>query len=306
MKVFTNILLLLCTLGVYAQQDPMYTQYVFNMQSVNPAYAGSRNTLTATILSRWQWIGIQGAPSTQTFTTQTVIPNSLFGVGLSITKDKIGPLTQTQPYLDVAYHVPVSDEGKLSFGIKTGLSVYQSRIGELLANANDPNQANVSDNVTSLSFGAGVYYYQPKMYIGISIPRLSQSDLSDLTGFETAKQVRHLFVTYGFVFDASPNVKVKPSVLMKDVKSAPIEFDLTTSVLLYDKFWLGATYRTGDGMGAMMQVEVNDKIKIGYAYDYPFSQINQGIENMTQATHELMLGIEFRFKELIYKTSRYF
>ncbi|MFK7900298.1 MAG: type IX secretion system membrane protein PorP/SprF [Cyclobacteriaceae bacterium] len=293
-------------ISVRAQQDPMFTQYMFNMQSVNPGYAGSRESLVATLISRWQWIGIEGSPSTQTFTAQALIPETRLGVGLSFTQDKVGPLRQSLPYVDLAYHLPVDNKSKLSFGMKLGATFIRSDLNALLASEGDPEAGNLANGLTTPNLGFGAYYYRPRFYFGLSAPKMFQASLDDINTGNNTFQARHFFGIIGAVFRVSPVVEFKPTLLTKAVEGTPVQSDISANFLLYEQLWLGATYRTRDGLAAMIQYEFDNGLHMGYAYDYPLTGIKEGINGVLQATHELMVRYEWKFKRILYKTPRYF
>jgi len=297
---------MLSSIVTFAQQDPMFTQYMFNMQSVNPGYAGSRESLLATLISRWQWVGVEGSPSTQTLTAQALVPDTRLGVGLSFTQDKIGPINQYLPYVDIAYHLPVTKESKLSLGLKLGATFFRSHLNDLLASEDDPEAGTLANGLTTPNIGFGAYFYRPRFYLGLSAPKLLESSLGGLNVSENTIQARHYFIILGAVFGINQNVKFKPTLLVKAVEGVPLTSDISANFLLYDLLWLGVTYRTRDGIAAMIQYEFDNGLHLGYAYDYPFTDINQGINNPLQATHELMLRYEWKFKKITYKTPRYF
>ena len=302
----TNILkktLIICIIMVgfsaEAQQLPQFTQYMFNTISVNPAYAGSRETLNVTALHRNQWAGIDGNPVTSTFSMHMPTGNERVGLGLSYISDQLGDESTNYVYGDFSYTIPVSYNARLSFGLKAGFTNYQ-------LDSPDPNDPFFNENFNSWNpnFGAGLYLSSERWYMGISSPRILTTDLNQ-GEFEALERNTYYGIA-GYVFDLSADIKFRPTVLAKITNGAPASYDLTSSVLLYDKFWLGATVRLNDtaNLGAYMDYQVSNNIRVGYAYDVPTSIIRP----YSGGTHEVILIYEPRFskKTKLYKSPRYF
>lgn len=256
-----------------AQQDPQYTQYMYNTQVVNPAYAGSREAISIGGLYRTQWVGLDGAPKTITFSGHSPIGSSNVGLGLSLVRDEIGPSTETWANVDFSYTIQTSEEGKLAFGLKTGASIVDIDYTKL--SAFDPSelpQGNI-DNKVNLQLGAGAYYYTDKLYLGLSVPNFIESTHFDEasivdSNIETlGKERLHYMLIAGYVFDLSDNVKFKPAVLSKLVTGSPLQVDGSANFLFYDKFTLGAAYRWSAAWSAMAGFQVTDSIFVGFAYD---------------------------------------
>ncbi|WP_405245988.1 type IX secretion system membrane protein PorP/SprF [Cellulophaga sp. Asnod2-G02] len=235
------------TTTLSAQQDAQYTQYMYNTISVNPAYAGSRGVLSIAALHRSQWVGLDGAPTTQTLNLHTPVSRRV-GLGLSIVNDEIGNGTNQDTYFDAAfsYTIPTSEEGKLSFGLKAGghfLNIDFSKLRNYGAESNLPNV----DNKFSPNFGAGVYYHTDKFYSGLSVPNFLQTEHFDSAGTNSssflAEERLNIYFITGYVFDLNPNLKFKPAGLVKAVKGAPLQIDVSANFLINDKFSVGAAYR---------------------------------------------------------------
>jgi type IX secretion system PorP/SprF family membrane protein len=300
-KIRKNILIFCLVLAGYAteaQQLPQFTQYMFNMISVNPAYAGSRETLNVTALHRQQWAGINGNPVTSTVSMHLPTKNERVGLGFSFITDQLGFEVTNYVYGDFSYSIPVSYNARLSFGLKGGYTRYSK------ADADAFDNGEVAVNVWNPNFGAGAYLSTEKWYVGISSPRILTTDLN--TGEFEALERNAYYGIAGYVFDISADVKFRPTVLAKLTNGAPASYDLTASFLLYDKFWLGATARLNDtsNLGAYMDYQVSNNIRIGYAYDLPTTLIS----GQTDGTHEVILIYEPRFskKTKLYKSPRYF
>jgi len=282
---------------VQAQQDPMFTHYMFNTLAVNPAYAGSRDALTATGIVRQQWLNIDGAPNTQTLTVHTPIFNDRLGLGVSIIHDQVGPLEQTLGFLDVSYHLPVNEKGQLAFGLKGGVNLVQAGLTTLElgdATADPAFSQNIQSELLP-NVGAGLYYYTDRYYAGVSVPKFLENDFSTAAGSTattTASEERHLFAIAGAVFDINDVLKLKPTTFLKVVEGAPLQVDLTASLLIHDKFSVGAMYRSFGAAGMLVGYQFTDQLRAGYAFDYPLTSLN----NYHGWSHEIMLSYDFFFK----------
>lgn len=299
-------MLLLLPAQLKAQQDPMYTQYMFNTLAYNPAYAGTREVLSLMALSRHQWVGFDGAPSTQTLTAHSSVGNSV-GLGFTIMYDKLDPTTQSGVYFDYAYRIKISHKGKLSFGIKGGFNFYQNKISSLSTGSvqEDPSLSGGDYSKLLPNFGFGLFYYTNQFYFGASIPKLLENKLDDgdieVLG-ESGKESRHYFLTSGYVFDLSKTMKFKPSLLARFTQAAPMSMDININFLYNEKFWFGGFYRLDDAFGAIVQYQINQQFKIGYGYDMTTSELSK----YNNGTHEIMLLYEFNFTKEKVQHPRHF
>ena len=302
---FGVVLALGVSTAMLAQQDPQFTQYMFNMLSLNPAYAGSADRVELKALSRHQWVGFEGAPTTQTLTVHSPLPYESVALGGTIMRDSHGPVTQYTFMADVAYRIFMGD-AKLAFGLKGGLNYFQGEFANLspLDAGDQVFQQNVSTKLDP-QFGFRVMYYSDRYYLGISSPKVLRSDFfeTDSLAFVSSPGQRpHYFLSGGYVFDLGTYTKFKPTFLVKAVQGAPLSFDLSANFLFYEKFWLGAMYRHEDAVGAMLQYHINNDLTVGYAYDYPLSTLR----NYSGGSHEIMLGFAFGNKTKGVRSPRYF
>lgn len=256
-----------------AQQDPQYTQYMYNTQVVNPAYAGSRETLSIGSLYRTQWVGLDGAPKTFTLSGHAPVGLSNVGLGMSIVRDEIGPSTETWANVDISYTIQTSERGKLAVGIKTGASILGIDFSKLIiADPNDIPEGNI-DNKINFQIGAGAFYYTDKFYAGLSIPNFVESEHFQQASIEDAqlnavgKERLHYFFITGYVFDLSDNVKFKPSAMTKLVTGSPLQVDGSANFLFNDKFTLGAAYRWSAAWSAMVGFQMTEELFLGFGYD---------------------------------------
>ena len=287
-----TVLLLLISLDGVSQQDPMYTQYMYNTLSVNPAYAGSREALSLTGLLREQWVGIDGAPSTQSLTIHSPIYNDNMGLGLSVVNDKVGPIHQTMLFADYSYSIQTTMNAKLAFGLKAGVNLLQADLTGLHSNQGGDQAIYNVDNRLLPNVGVGVYYYSDKGYIGVSAPKLLQQRISDGNNdLNEDIQRRHYFLIGGYVFDLSENIKFKPAFLLKAVQGAPLSVDLSGNFFYNDKFGIGLAHRFDDSFSGLLQYYVTPQFRIGYAYDFTMTELR----HYNSGSHELMLGYDFNF-----------
>lgn len=283
---------LLMALQARAQQDPLFSQYMFNTLAVNPAYAGSADVFTVMALSRHQWVGFAGAPATQTVLAHTPLPKENMALGLSLLNDKVGPTRQTGAYIDYAYRIRTGPSSRLALGLKGGVNLYQADLAALTSV--DPDAANVNITGKALpNFGFGLFWHTPRAYFGASTPKLLENDIDAVNqaGIVTASEVRHFFLLGGYVLDLDRSVKFKPSFMVRVVSGAPLSVDLNANFLFRERIWLGAMYRVGNSVGVLGQYQVNDQFRIGYAFDLTTTRI--GAYNA--GTHEIMLNYDLRF-----------
>lgn len=298
--------LLLWVTDSYGQQDPQYTQYMYNMNIVNPAYAGSRGTLSLGLLGRSQWTNVNGGPKTMTFDAHAPVGRKV-GMGLSIIADEIGPAKEQNIYTDFSYTVNTSQEGRLAFGLKAGVTLLDVNLLDVVlpqtSTSDDPLfDENINDAFPNI--GAGVYYYNEKFYAGFSVPNILKSEHLDKDNINTkASEEVHYFLTTGYVFDLSSTLKMKPSVMIKGVSGAPISFDVNANFLLYDRFEMGASYRWEDAVSLLFNFGVTRAFRIGYAYDYTISDFSN---SQTGGSHEVILLYDIDFTKKDLKSPRFF
>lgn len=294
--------LLLITTNSYGQQDPQYTQYMYNTMSINPGYAGSKGHFSLATLGRSQWIDVDGAPETQTLSFHTPIGYSGVGFGMNIMNDKLGPSQEIYFDANVSYTIKTSEEGNLAFGLRLGgrlLSLDWSKgrfqnPGDVVFNQN-------IDNRFLPSLGAGLYYHTEKWYAGLSVPNFLRTDHYDDNIESVAAERLHYFLIAGYVFDLSESIKFKPAVIAKVVSGAPLSIDVSANFLMNEKFNLGIAYRWDDAISALFGVQISDGLHLGYAYDLTTSNFR----NYNSGTHEVMLTFDV-FKEPKIKSPRFF
>jgi type IX secretion system PorP/SprF family membrane protein len=299
-RIYLLFWLILCSslATLQAQQQGMFTQYMFNGLAINPAYAGSHESMSITALGRKQWMGMEGAPSTQTFALHSPVPNEKIGLGLLLSHDNIGPLHQYSFKAAYAYRIPMGP-GKLAMGLQGGLSNYNARFTSLYLGPNVQDPTFGEDvNRTVADFGTGLYYYSERFYLGFSVPQLVA-----LRADPQLNLARHYFVHSGYVVDLNRSLKLKPNILVKAVQGAPLDIDLNTNLLINEVVWVGLSYRSLQSLSAMVELQLTDQLRLGYAYDFPMAT-DWG--RTSAGSHELMLNYRFTFYKSNVTTPRYF
>ena len=301
MKKLVYIVLLI-VIGVQAQQDPQYTQYMYNMNVVNPAYAGSTESVSIGALYRSQWVGLEGAPSTGTLSIHSPVGNRV-GLGLSLISDEVGPVSETNAYVDFSYTLPVGNVTKLAFGLKAGGTFHDIGTGSVTTvDAGDPFFSQ-DVNTTTFNVGAGLYLYQPnKYYISASMPNILNGTHLDFDGRKIGSETEHVFAAAGYVFDLSENFKLKPHALLKFAFDAPLSYDLNLNLFMYDVVEVGAGYRIDDSFSGVVNFRVSPALRIGYAYD----AIQSELDVVTNASHEIFVNFDINLPRKVSRSPRYF
>jgi type IX secretion system PorP/SprF family membrane protein len=322
--VLMNVLVV--TVAV-AQQDPMFTKYMFNSLNVNPGYAGSNEHMTLNLIHRSQWVGVKGAPTTQSFNIHTPLRNERVGVGLSAINDKIGPVGTLDLNVSYAYRIPIGNS-KLSVGMQAGMQNYRSDWTKLsLETGQDPTFANNINKVLP-NFGAGVYFYNKHFYAGAGVPRIVEYDLRDPNAVSSpiyAQTYRHFYGTIGAALPlGGDHLIFKPSAMIKSAGAfskfrkekafqsigAPTELDVDLSMFFHQTLWLGTAYRTAierkesshDSFDVWVSYFMKNGMRIGAAYDYTLTDI----QRVSNGSFEIMLGYEFDYQTKRIVTPRYF
>lgn len=281
---------------VNAQQDAQYTQYVYNTIAINPAYAGSRETLNVTALYRAQWIGLDGGPTTQTLNINSPSGERI-GLGLSFVNDEIGNGTTQETYIDgvFSYSIPLSAEQKLSFGLKASANLLSLDFSKLIGFTEEQNLNFIPniDNKLSPNFGAGIYYHSDKFYVGLSVPNFLQTEHFDNSSSSSTflgQEQRTYYLMTGYVFDLSASLKFKPAILLKGTSGSPLQTDISTSFLYNDKLSLGAAYRWGAAFSGLVGFQLSNEIMLGLAYDREITAL--GNTSFNDGSFEVLLRYE--------------
>lgn len=295
---------LFLTLDGFAQQDALFSQYMCNKLLINPGYAGSRETFSADMAYRYQWVGIDGAPKTIALSMHAPMRNDHVGLGGYIYSDQIGPAVDQGALATYAYRVNLP-KGKLSFGIQAGVKYYTIDWDMIVVE--DPDFVFQGDQKSKITPDAniGIYYFAKRVYAGISSKQLLQNEYGMVTvnGQKAySKLLRHFYGMAGLALPVSDHVIFKPSVLVKYVKNAPWQMDLNASFLFNDLIWLGMTYRTCGDLVFLTELNIGRKYRLGYSYDV-------NVKNMihyNSGSHEIRLGIDLDLLKNRMYTPRYF
>ena len=305
LNITTLIALMLCSSYVYGQQDPSFTQYMYNTMTINPAYAGTREVLSSNLLYRSQWIGIQGAPQTQSLTVHSPINDGQMGLGINVINDKIGPVSETKFNGTYSYILPIDRYTNISFGLNAGAELFNIDFTELaIFNGQDSSFQNNVNNKLSPQVGVGTMIYNDLFYVSLSVPRLLRTEYYDdeNNSKTNATSRAHYYLTAGYVFNFNDNVKFKPSVLSRYLSGSPLRVDVSANFLISDIFAIGASYRLSSSYGAMTSYQISDAILAGVSYDRDSSELR----NYNNGTFEIFLRFElFRKYKKMY-TPRFF
>lgn len=287
-----------------AQLEPQFTQYMFNEMFINPAYAGSRDFMSMNLVYRNQWVGIEGAPTTQTFTAHTPLRNERFGVGLSVMNEEIGVTRDLSVFGNYAYRMPVSF-GFVSLGLSAGIIHHTERLNDINTNEDNDNSFVGTPQFNLPNAGFGAYVNGDRFYAGFSIPRLLENNIDPLKNKSTNginTDYWHYYITGGYVIPVNENVRMKATTMIKAVSGAPLIVDIGAHALFHEMFWIGANYRTGDAVAAVAQFQINNQLRMGYSYDFTTTEL----KNYSSGTHEITLGYDFSFDKKRVVTPRYF
>lgn len=300
-RLLVIIAVAICT-QLNAQQEIQFTQYMDNWLPINPAYAGSRGMLNATMIHREQWVGMAGRPTSTAVGVHSPLSYESMGLGCSVVYDEIGPIQQTSFFVDFSYSLRFKNKAKLAFGLKGGMNMLNSRTAELVTtDSQDPNLTTNVRNQINPNFGGGVYFHMPKFFVGVSTPKILQQGVGTSV---TATQQRHYFLIGGGVFDLTSDQmwKIRPTTQIKMTQGAPLSVDLSAAFIYKQSVWFGATHRFGDSFGAFFQYQITPQFKAGLAYDQTISPLIK----YNKGTYEVLLSYDFVFKKEGIRSPRYF
>lgn len=308
-KIIPFVFFALFMLKSHAQQDPHYTQYMYNMNVVNPAYAGSKENISMGLLYRKQWVGIDGAPQSGTLSLHSPVGKNV-GLGLSVVTDKIGPVEENNIYGDFSYTLNLGGDKRLALGLKSGLTFHKVGLFSDIGNGfvPQPNDVVFQENSSNTYFnvGTGLFYYTNDFYVAASVPNMLNAKHLVLhdngSEYQFGSEKQHFFITGGYVFQLSENMKFKPSFMAKSAFNSPVSIDVSANTLFFDKFEAGVSYRLQDSFGAMFNFAITPNLRIGYAYDYITSKLNV----TTNSSHEFMLLFDLNQMKKVSISPRFF
>ena len=290
---------------VRAQEQPTYTQYMFNQQTFNPAYTGTWETLGFTLINRSQWIKFPKYPQTNDLSIQSPIFNLNSAVGLNVSNNRIGLENRTGIFGDYSYKIKLNDNGlNLRMGLKAGISIYNNNLTDYrIVDTNDPAYNNNIGNDITPNFGVGLFLWNQKSFVGLSVPKILNQELSvNNSDIQLTPSSTILYLTAGHVYDLSSDWKLKPCVFVQMDWNSPFQYDVSANFLYKEFLWLGAMYRLGDAIGAIVQINVKNDFRIGYAYDLTISNMSSHQEGV----HEILLTFEINTMKVHYQSPRHF
>jgi type IX secretion system PorP/SprF family membrane protein len=287
MRRLVLVFMFFSTVG-FAQQDTQFTQYMYNDITINPAYAGSRGVMSIFGLYRTQWVGLDGAPETSSFSVNTPIRYSDLGVGVSLVNDKIGPTNENTLSGDLSYTIPTSEDFNLSFGLKLTANLFNLDVNKLRQEDQGDPQFQDLNNKFSPNIGAGVYWHSDNAYLGFSVPSFIQTNRYNDKDVSIYKDKITYYLMGGYVFDIDPDIKFKPAVLTKVVNGSPLQVDLSANFMFDEKFVAGLAYRWSAAVSVMAGFQVSEGMYIGYAYDKETTKLT----NYNSGSHEIFLRYE--------------
>jgi len=310
-KIAALLSIIILSFQSKAQQDSQFTQYMYNMSVINPAYAtAEEGILKLGGLYRTQWVGLEGAPKTGSFFAHTPI-NDKIEMGISFTNDNIGDVVnENNIFADFAYVLPVGIESKISFGVKAGVTLFDTNFNGFQLQSGGASTDLAFDENMSRAFpnlGIGAFFFTDTYYLGFSAPNmLSTKHLENENGIKaTGVQNVHYFLTGGYVFDIDGNVKIKPAFMARGVKGAPLALDITANVLVNEKLEVGLGYRLDDAVSALVNFRITPELRVGYAYDYTTTNLG----DYNSGSHEILILFDvdlFGFKSGYDRSPRFF
>lgn len=297
---------LIAGVALRAQQDPMYSMYMWNMLGIQSGYAGSADVLNATALSRVQWSSINGAPVTHNLSAHAPINRRSLGAGGSLVHDRIGRTYTTSAFADIAYRMRINRNTRLALGLKAGIN--HAAIANTQVENTDPNDPTFMSDMSGRihpNFGFGAYLWSKKGYVGLSVPKLMRNYLASANNdgmiSRFHQEATHMFITGGYLFPMGM-VKFRPAFMLRATEGAPLSGDLSANFFFQDKFSLGAAYRHGDSVIGLLSAQINDQMKVGYAYDFGISTLTY----KANGAHEVMISYAPVFTRERVRSPRYF
>ena len=286
--LYLLLVLLMASPVVRAQQDPLYSQYLFNPLAINSAYTGLDPVLSASFNSRFQWNALEGSPETYTLAAHSSLFDNKIGAGILLLNDRLGVTQNTEIHLSYSYKIQF-DYSKIAFGLRTSLVNYRYDYNQLtLKSLDDPDFLPVAENATKPNFGAGMIYTGKNLFVGLSVPRILNSDFEDGVTSST-RYIRHYYLMTSYLFNIDENLAVKPGVLVKGVSGAPVSLDVNVNFLLENLVWVGFYSRDLNSFGVMGQIELNRAYRLGYSFEL----LSRSRLPMNYTTHEVSLILDF-------------
>lgn len=305
-RIIILISLICLSLNAAAQQDAIYSQYMFNKLAINPAYAGSREVFNATAMYRNQWVGIKGAPKIKTISVDGALRNEKLGIGFQTFNYKMGVSSLTGGFTSYSYRI-FFPNSTLAFGLQAGATNLKSDLTSVKLGEQVPDEAFLQNiNEVFLNFGAGVYFTTERFFLGLASPHLLKNRLRDMDpgspDGQFTTQDLHIFLTSGYMFDLGGEFILKPSFLVKQIQGSPIQVDLNANLYITEVFAIGAQYRNNTAIAGMLELQLTPNVRMGYSYDKSITRLTQ----FNSGSHEIMLRFKFDSKKANLFYPRYF
>jgi type IX secretion system PorP/SprF family membrane protein len=306
-KIIAWFVTILCcaltTTNGNAQQQAIFSQYMFNPFMINPAYAGSRDAISGVLLFRKQWVGMEGAPSTETFSMHSPFSQGKMAAGINLYRDVAGPTSNLGFMATYAYHLKVG-KGKLAFGLRGG--ILSSKLDGTKLNYNNPADVMNTQSISTSSipsFDFGMYYYTRTAFIGLSSAHLNEGRFTYIssTGEMNLGLKRHFMLMTGMAIELSSKTVLKPSMLVKYVAGAPVNIDINASLLFNKVFWVGLSYRSLSSINLITEFNITDFLRLGYSFEMPVNRLKK----FTMGTHELFVGFDVNIGKSRHVSPRY-
>lgn len=305
MKKIILVFILFCNVAAYAQQDALFTQYMFNKLLVNPAYAGSNEAFTIDMLNRTQWVNVDGAPETFTISAHTALRNKNVGLGMYLFRDVLGPANNQGIMGTYAYRIYMG-RGSLAFGLQFGLKYFdfdwnaiKLKDADYLFDPQDVRRVTPDANF-------GVYYQSTRFFVGVSSKQLLQNEYGHVTSKDGrtsfSRLTQHFYMMGGVAIALDDKIIFRPSAMTKYTPNAPLQLDLNASFLFGNVFWVGASYRSANAITFLTEFKIAERLKLGYSYDMYLNEL----QPFNYGSHEIRLGFEFPLYESRMRSPRYF
>jgi type IX secretion system PorP/SprF family membrane protein len=287
-KIIMVLLLLAVFFPSFAQQDSQYTQYMYNTLTINPGYTGTSGVTSIFGIYRAQWVGLDGAPKTGSLSVQAPVSENGQGLGLTIINDQIGATNETTAAINYSYPIKLSEDVKLSLGLSAVGNFWDIDYNKLTIH--EQNDVDLIGKISRFSpnIGVGAYMYSDKWYMGVSIPRILETEFYDAIQTSVVTRKKHFYMMGGYVFNVSDALKFKPAAMVKAVTGAPLAVDLSANFLLEDRLTLGVAYRWDSAVSAMAGFQISEGLNIGYAYDFDTSKLGK----YNSGSHEIFLRFD--------------
>ncbi len=284
------IILVLTASNVSAQQDAGYTYYMYNTLAVNPAYAGVRNSLSINVLHRSQWVGFDGAPTTESLSAAVPILKKHAGIGISIVSDRIGYISTNAVYSDFAYRLNIDKHKQFLLGLKVGVNFRRAKFSEIeLENPSDQDFGQDYKSSLLPNIGFGVLYVTDKFYAGLSVPKMIENDFEPISVSRSALsgERKHFYLIAGHLHKINSDWMLKSSLLVRATRFAPMIADISAQFIYEDKFWLGPMFRFGDAAGLLAGIIVSNQLQLGYAFDFSYKNLTG---QYNYGSHEILIN----------------